>query len=69
MHPRSSSSRPTVARALELALRDAQPATPPPVASVATEPTDARPSVPASYFAPGDYVGELDWWAQQLAGR
>jgi hypothetical protein len=68
MQTGTSNSRPTVAHALELALREAQPATPSAVGVVA-EPTDAPPRVPASYFAPGDYVGELDWWAKQLAGR
>jgi hypothetical protein len=59
-----SNQRPSVARALELALRDVLPERDFPV-RVPSEP--ATPDVPARYFEPGDYAGESDWWAKQLA--
>jgi hypothetical protein len=64
MQPGSPNSRPTVARALELALRDPRPA-----GRVVAEPPTRPLNVPASYFAPGNFVGERDWWAKQLSGR
>ena len=69
MHTGSSNSRPTVAHALELALRKSEPVRRPHAVAVGTTTTGESASVPASYFAPGDFVGEQDWWAKQLARR
>jgi hypothetical protein len=61
-----SNQRPSVARALELALRDVLPERDLSV-RVPSEPVTHDVPVPARYFEPGDYAGESDWWAKQLA--
>jgi hypothetical protein len=62
MQTGSSTPRPTIARALELARRNTAAAVP-----ARTAPAPALAS--SRYFAPGDYAAEQDWWAKQLGGR
>jgi hypothetical protein len=57
----SSKPRPTVASALERVLRDVDPTRALPI-----KPEPATAPASSSYFAPGDYAGERDWWAKQL---
>jgi hypothetical protein len=68
MHAGTSSSRPTVAHALELALRGSKPVSSPAVAVTSTD-EGASSSVPDNYFDPGDFADEQDWWTKQLSGR
>ena len=71
MQTGSSRQRPSVARALELALRDVLPEREFSVRepSEPAEPASASLDAPSRYFAPGDYAEERDWWAKQLAAR
>jgi len=66
MQTGSPNQRPSVARALELALRDVLPERNS-SARVPTGPDTATPRVAPAYFAPGDYADERGWWAKQLA--
>ena len=66
MQTRSSNQRPSVARALELALRDVLPERDVSV-RVPAEPARRLADAAAGYFEPGDYAAEPDWWAKQLA--
>ena len=62
MQSGSSKPRPSVASALQHLLRDVDRGR-----LVPTKPVPATaPSKSSSYFAPGDYAGEQDWWAKQL---
>jgi len=68
MQTGSPNERPSVARALELALRDVLPERQFSLRESA-EPDGSSRRVSAEYFAPGDYAAESDWWAKQLARR